>query len=133
MSPAEPPRLGALEQQVVDILWDHQLLTIREIIEHLPRQAAYTTIATVLGNLERKDMVMRHRDGHTARYTPRRTREQHAAWLMEHALASSHDREASMLHFVKSISPDDLELLRAHLAADGDSPTDDEDEGPSRT
>ena len=28
-------RLGALEQQVMEALWEHQELTIREVIAHL--------------------------------------------------------------------------------------------------
>lgn len=46
---------------------------------------------------------------------------------------SSHDRAASMLHFVEAISASDLDLLRAHLADNDDSHTADEDEGRSRT
>src|SRR5699024_2867854 len=42
------PRLGALEAQVMDVLWDHGTLTVREVIDHLGGAPAYTTIATVL-------------------------------------------------------------------------------------
>ena len=124
MSPKEPPSLGALEQQVMEVLWDQDPLTIREVIERLPRSPAYTTIATVLGNLERKEMVVRKRDGRSARYLPRRSRGEHAAWVMEFALASSDDRAASMLHFIESIPPGDLELLRSYL--------DEQDQEPQR-
>lgn len=101
----------------MELLWDHGRLTIREVIDRLPQTPAYTTIATVLGNLERKEMVLRQRDGRTARYLPRRSRGEHAAWIMEFALASSDDRATSMLHFVEAISPSDLELLRSYLEA----------------
>ena len=40
-------RLGALEAQVMDVLWDHGPATVREVIEHLPSDPAYTTIATL--------------------------------------------------------------------------------------
>ncbi|UUZ43527.1 BlaI/MecI/CopY family transcriptional regulator [Janibacter limosus] len=43
-------RPGALEAQVMDVLWDHGPATVREVIEHLPSDPAYTTIATVLTN-----------------------------------------------------------------------------------
>ncbi len=99
----------------MDILWDRGAMAIRQVINQLPGQPAYTTIATVLRNLERKQMVTPERDGHSVRYQPRHTREQHAALLMGHALASSRDRAASILHFIDSIPPSDAELLRAYL------------------
>lgn len=114
-SPFAPVRLGALEQQVIDVLWDHGNLTIRQVIEHLPTKPAYTTIATVLGHLERKELVAPERDGRSVRYRPRHSREEHAARLMEHALAASRDRAASILHFVDAIEPSDVELLRDYL------------------
>ncbi|MDJ0348364.1 BlaI/MecI/CopY family transcriptional regulator [Cryobacterium sp. PH29-G1] len=111
----EPLRLGALEKQVMDVLWDQGPSTIRSIIENLPSDPAYTTIATVLGNLERKELVTPKRDQRSVRYASRHTREEHAALLMTHALAGSSDHAASMLHFIDAISPSDIELLRTYL------------------
>ena len=54
-----PIRLGALEKQVMGLLWDHEPLTVRQIIELSEAEPAYTTIATVLTNLERKGLVSR--------------------------------------------------------------------------
>jgi len=51
----EPLRLGALERQVMNVLWDLGASTIRSVIESLSSDPAYTTIATVLGNLVRKN------------------------------------------------------------------------------
>ncbi len=99
----------------MDVLWDQGAMTIRQVINQLPSEPAYTTIATVLRNLERKHLVTPERDGHSVRYRARHTREQHAALLMEHALAASRDRAASMLHFIDAISPSDVELLRSYL------------------
>src|SRR5690625_4139037 len=113
--PSEPARLGALEQQVIEVLWEHGASTIREVIDRLPNKLAYTTISTVLRNLERKDMVTPERERNGVRFLPRRTREEHAALLMEYALATSGDRETSILHFLGSMTPEDLALLREHL------------------
>ena len=49
--PCGPLRLGSLEQQVMDALWDDGALTIRDVITGLGANHAYTTIATVLANL----------------------------------------------------------------------------------
>lgn len=99
----------------MDVLWDGGAATIRDIINHLGTDPAYTTIATVLSNLQRKDLVTSHKEGHATRYTSRTSREEHDASLMKHVLGSSRDRAAAMLHFVESIPDSDLDLLRDYL------------------
>lgn len=108
-------RLGALEQQVMEALWEQQELTIREVIAHLGGHHAYTTIATVLTNLGRKDLVTGRRAGRSVRYRPRHPRSEHAARLMEQALSSSNDRSASILRFVEGMDEREATLLREFL------------------
>lgn len=115
-------RLGPLEAQVMDVLWDHGSSTVREIINRLSTEFAYTTIATVLTNLDRKNLLDIIRTNRSTRYEPSVSRQQHAASLMEEVLAASKDRAASMLHFVQSMNSSDLDLLRAYLQ-EHDSPT----------
>lgn len=110
-----PVQLGALERQVMEALWGVDDLTIREVITALGDVHAYTTIATVMTNLDRKGMVCSRREGRSVRYSPRHSRSVHAARAMEHALSASNDRTASILHFVKSMNPDDVDLLRGYL------------------
>ena len=95
-------------------------MRIRDIINALPEPLAYTTIATVLSNLQRKCLVNATREGRSALYGASSSREQHTASLMTHALRSSPDRSASMLHFVESMDSDDAALLRDFLAGKGD-------------
>ena len=109
------PRLGTLEAQVMDVLWDHGPVTIREVIDHLPNDPAYTTIATVLANLDRKDLVSVTRVGRSARHAARMSRQQYDAALMECVLESSRDRAASILHFVDTMPEGDRALLRDYL------------------
>lgn len=109
-------RLGALEAQVMDVLWDHGSATVREVIGRLPSEPAYTTIATVLANLHRKDLVTIARQNRSTRYDARVTRQEHAAGLMQGVLDASRDRAASILQFVDSMPETDLELLRDYLA-----------------
>lgn len=110
-----PVRLGALESQVMDLLWDGAPMTVRQIITQLPAEPAYTTIATVLANLRKKNLVCTGKDGHTTLYGACVRREEHTARIMKHALDSSGDRQASILHFVESMAEDDQELLRQYL------------------
>jgi len=113
--PGEPPRLGALEAQVMDVLWDHGPATIRDIIDRLPSNPAYTTIATVLANLDRKGLVTSCKQNPSTRYAARIVREEHVASVMNHALGTSRDRAASILHFMQSMPDSDLHLLREYL------------------
>jgi predicted transcriptional regulator len=113
--PGGLPRLGALETQVLDVLWDHGPVTVRQVIERLPSDPAYTTIATVLTNLDRKNLVTITRQNHSTRYAARVSRQERAADLMEEVLRASRDRAASILQFVDSMPEDDLDLLRNYL------------------
>lgn len=108
-------RLGALESQVMDLLWDQGPSTIRGLIDRLPCDPAYTTIATVLGNLQRKGLVTARKEGRSTVYHSRGTREEHVASMMADALGGSRDRAASILHFAESIPDAELDLLRDYL------------------
>lgn len=108
-------RLGALESQVMDLLWDQGPSTIRGLIDRLPGDPAYTTIATVLGNLQKKDLVTPRKEGRSTVYHAQGTREEHVASIMADALGGSRDRAASILHFAESIPDAELDLLRDYL------------------
>lgn len=113
----QPKALGPLERQVVEILWDHGARTVRQVIDLLPTDPAYTTIATVLTNLKRKRYVRTKRDGRSTLYEPLSTRADHDAAVMGGVLAASRDRSATILRFADSMSADDLDLLKDHLRA----------------
>src|SRR5699024_10224240 len=114
---SSPIRLGALEQQVMGLLWDHEPLTVRQIIELSEAEPAYTTIATVLTNLERKGLVSRERRGRSVLHAPVVSREQHTARTMQAALIDGGDRAASIRHLVEWIDAADIRLLRDYLDA----------------
>ena len=92
--------------------------SVREVLEDLERDRpiAYTTVMTVLDNLHRKGFVRRQKDGRAYLYVATMTREEHASGLLEEVLAQSADRGATLLHFVGSMSPQELADLRAALA-----------------
>lgn len=117
----KPARLGALEAQVMDLLWNGEPLTVRDIIDRLSADPAYTTIATVLGNLRKKELVCTRKNGHTTLYGACVSREEHAAQIMDHALDASGDRAASIVHFVNGMPEDDLRLLREHLLRESET------------
>lgn len=109
------PRLGELEQQVMDLLWESTPRSVRDVMDALPQQPAYTTIATVMQNLRTKNMVDTRHEGRLVFYLPQLTREEYVSQLMHQALNSSHDKAASILHFVQDMPDDSLAMLRDYL------------------
>lgn len=109
------PQLGALEAQVMDLLWTQGPCSVRDVMDTLEQRPAYTTIATVMQNLQRKHLVRAQRRGRAVSYLPEVTREAHTAQMMRHALESSNDRAASILHFVQDMPDDELSMLRHYL------------------
>lgn len=104
----------------MDLLWEEAGLTVRELIDRLGGTSAYTTIATVLTNLSRKELVTAERSGHSTRYRPALSRAEHTAAVMGYALDASKDRAASILHFVDTMPAGDLDLLREYLDQQAD-------------
>ncbi len=108
-------QLGELEELVMDLLWQVNPRSVRDILDALPRRLAYTTIATVLQNLKRKDMVTTQRNGRLVSYFPLLSREEYTAQLMRQVLDHSDDRAASILHFVQDMPVEELAMLRDYL------------------
>lgn len=109
--------LGELEAAVMDVLWREHPLKVRDVLERLalPKKLAYTTVMTVLDNLHRKGWVRREREGKAYSYEPAMSRAEAAARALRDVLASSGDPEAVLMHFAKSATPRESELLRQAL------------------
>lgn len=109
-------RPGDLERAVMEAVWEGGPSTARQVAQRLAgRELAYTTVLTVLGRLQRKGLLRRHRDGRAHVYTPVASREDHIAVLMTSALGQAEDREAALQHFVRSVTPAEAEALRRAL------------------
>jgi predicted transcriptional regulator len=112
------PRLGELERSVMNVLWDAaRPLTVREVLDALgERDLAYTTVMTVLDRLGTKQMVRRERDGRAFRYAPALTRDAATSELLHAALdEAGSDRTAALVHFARTVDPDEAKALRAAL------------------
>lgn len=110
--------LGPLESAVMELLWRAEApLSVRQVVDELAdRRPAYTTVATVLDNLRRKDCVTRERVGRLWFYRPQVQASELAAQQMREALASSSSPRATFLKFVGEISGEEADLLRELLA-----------------
>ena len=115
--------LGPLESAVMDLLWRAESpLSVRQVVDELAdRRPAYTTVATVLDNLRRKDCVTRERVGRLWFYRPRVQASELAALQMRDALVSSSSPRATFLRFVDEISGEEAALLRQLLAEADDA------------
>src|SRR6476620_8737714 len=63
--------LGSRELDVMSALWDGGSGTFGEVRDRLPARLAYTTVLTILRNLEEKSYVSRVAEGRAHRYSPR--------------------------------------------------------------
>lgn len=68
--------LGALEREVMDIMWAGGDLVVRDVQVLLNRPIAYTTVMTTLDRLYKKGFVTRVRKGRAFRYTAARSRDE---------------------------------------------------------
>src|SRR4051812_15824158 len=62
--------LGEREIDVMGVLWALGSGTVSEVRERLPADLAYTTVLTILRNLEAKGFVRHESEGKAHRYLP---------------------------------------------------------------
>lgn len=116
--------LGDLERAVMDVLWDldpGEEVTVRDVHAALveSRDAAYTTVMTVMDRLARKGMAVQRREGRAYRYSAASTRAEMTADLMRGTLADlgSGERGPALVAFVGEASPEEVAALRQALDA----------------
>lgn len=75
--PAEPKLekfFGKLEAQVIDIVWEHNPVTIKRVLYFLNTDSdhnyAYTTVMTVMNRLVKKNILKRTKKSHSFVYAP---------------------------------------------------------------
>ena len=115
--PHSSPRLGDLERAVMNVLWDAETaLSVRDVLDALDDELAYTTVMTVLDRLGGKDMVVRERDGRAYRYLPAQTREAATAEALNAALDEAGvDRTSALVHFARGVDAEEAAALRSVL------------------
>jgi predicted transcriptional regulator len=67
--------LGERELDVMAVLWEMGSGTVAEVRKRLPARLAYTTVLTILRNLEAKGFVTHDAEQRTHRYRPRLDRQ----------------------------------------------------------
>ena len=69
----KPSELGHLESTIMEILWRHGPMSVRDFAAHLKRPLAYTTVMTTLDRLYKKGLLDRTKLERAFIYSPRFT------------------------------------------------------------
>ena len=118
--------LGSRELDVMRVLWDLGSGTVTDVRERLPVDLAYTTVLTILRNLEEKSYVSRVAEGRAHRYSPRvgRLAAQRSAIARVVDTLFHGAPEELIAHMVEdhTLSARDVRRLRAMIASPDHSP-----------
>lgn len=111
--------LGDRELDVMGVLWDLGSGTVSEVRDKLPADLAYTTVLTILRNLEAKGFVDHTAEGKAHRYVAkvaRRTARRSAlSKIVAKLFHGSPEQLVAQLVEDEELSADDLKRLRALL------------------
>lgn len=108
--PPVPPRLHALEGDVMVEMWAGGETTVRAVMDALnarsDRQRKYTTIMTIMARLHRKGLLVRRREGKTDIYSSALTREQYQQARAQEEVEALVDEfgELALVHFAKRMA-----------------------------
>src|SRR5262245_63759235 len=112
--------LGDRELDVMGVLWDLGSGTVAEVRDRPPADLAYTTVLTILRNLEAKGFVDHTAEGKAHRYVPRvarrAARKSALARMVDKLFHGSPEQLVAQLVEDESLSAEDLRRLRAMLA-----------------
>jgi len=107
--------LGDRELDVMAVLWEIGSGTVGEVRERLDAELAYTTVLTILRNLEAKEFVVHEEEGRAHRYFPRvaqRAAQQSAlARLVDTLFEGSHEQLLARLVDDHALGADELRRL----------------------
>ncbi|WP_458040892.1 MULTISPECIES: BlaI/MecI/CopY family transcriptional regulator [Bacteria] len=112
------PKFGNLESAIMNAVWhaDRPLL-VRDVLDRMGRELAYTTVQTVMEILHRKGWLTKSRDGRAFRYGAAASRDEYVSGLVGEALALSDDSTAALVGFVERMQPDEVDELRRMLGS----------------
>jgi BlaI family transcriptional regulator, penicillinase repressor len=131
--------LGERELDVMAVLWETGSGTVAEVRERLPADLAYTTVLTILRNLEAKGLVRHEGEGKAHRYFPAvergAARRSAISRLLDKLFHGSPEALVAQLVSDRAIAPEALERLSRELQAEPEEPAaraEDEPAAPAR-
>ena len=112
--------LGDRELDVMGVLWDLGSGTVAEVRDKLPADLAYTTVLTILRNLEAKEFVSHSAEGKAHRYFPRvarkAARRSAISKIVDKLFHGSPEQLVAQMVEDASLTAEDMRRLRALLA-----------------
>ena len=113
--PSRLTKLGPLEQQLLDALWQRKSGTVRELIDDGSLALAYTTVMTTLDRLYKKHLLNRVAEGRAFRYslcyTPEEIQRAAAGEAIRQLLGSEASPSLPLSCLVEAVSEHDAQLL----------------------
>ena len=111
--------LGERELDVMAVLWETGSGTVAEVRERLPADLAYTTVLTILRNLEAKGVVRHEGEGKAHRYFPAvergAARRSALGRLLDRLFQGSPEALVAQLVSDRALAPEALERLSREL------------------
>jgi predicted transcriptional regulator len=105
-----PPRLHALEAEVMHEMWRVDEAPVRAVMETLnarsDKERKYTTIMTIMARLARKGLLRRRREGKTDIYAAALTREQYLEARAREEVGALVDEygDVALVHFARQMN-----------------------------
>jgi predicted transcriptional regulator len=107
--------LGELETELMERVWAHKEVSVRDLYQEMNGRLAYTTLMTTLDRLYKKGLFSRHKQGKAYFYSAVLTEQQYQESLTQHFFGMVlHDRKNSnavLSRFVAAVSETDREML----------------------
>src|SRR5476651_2409488 len=109
-------RLGALEREVMAVVWNADQISVREACERLESSVAYTTVMTTMDRLFKKRLLARRKVGRAFVYSATATRDEMEGAVaneLVHSLLQRHGGEPLPIlsSLVDAVSDRDRALL----------------------
>jgi predicted transcriptional regulator len=108
--------LGALEREVMDVVWDRGETSVKDVSERLSSPIAYTTVMTTMDRLFKKQLLTRRKVGRAFVYRAAATRDELEGAVAAELVQSLFDRPGNgslplLSTLVDAVSERDRALL----------------------
>lgn len=114
--------LGSLEERLMELIWRAaEPLSVRDVVNHLDDELAYTTVMTTLDRLYKKGLLARDKDGNAFLYRPAMTRDQYHRRIVEETVSGLLEKSAgpvlaAFVDVAVSLDGENLSRLERALA-----------------
>ena len=125
MKKRKPYKLGDVQLELMKVVWAKGQATVREVTETISkkRKMAYSTVLTMLRDLETKGVLVHDIDGRTFVYRPVMSRKRVTTGIIGDIKRRLFDNSASALlaHLLEAekIAPGELERMKQMIAEKG--------------